>query len=157
MVDNKIDDQLFWVQVFSPQTWREFLKSGAMVTGFRPTKWNVIQRLKPGDNLLCYLSGDKKWVGMLEITSDPYLDTSRIWTGELYPCRAAVKLLIALPPENGVPMEEFRGRLSILRSKNWGLFLISSPSKWNTADAKVIVEALLGRKGADSRCELSNK
>ena len=46
----------YWVHVFSIETWREFLAAGAKVTGFRPKRWKIVSKIRPGDRLLCYVS-----------------------------------------------------------------------------------------------------
>jgi len=135
-------DRSYWVQVFTPTTWEEFCAAGAKVTGFRPTRWWRIQQLKPGDLLLCYLSGVGKFVGILEVKSEPYLDQSPIWKGESFPCRADVAVVVALNSDAAVPIRDLRGKLSIFRTTHWGLYLLSSPTKWSTTDAETVINAI---------------
>lgn len=132
-----------WLQVFTHKTWQEFLDAGGKTTGFRETRWGVVQRLKPGDYLLCYISGVGHWIAILEVESEPYLDTSRIWKEALYPCRVDVRIVVSLAPGAAVPIRNLRSQLSIFRIKNWGLRLISSPLKWNPSDADVVIAAVL--------------
>lgn len=47
----------YWLDLFTWETWQEFLKSGGNVSGFRESRWKTVQRFKPGDYLLCYLTG----------------------------------------------------------------------------------------------------
>ena len=147
MIQEK-NDRTCWVQVFSPRTWQEFLDAGGNVTGFRDNRWGHMRHLNQGDYLLCYLSGIGTWIGILEIQSKPYLDTSPIWKDDLYPCRVEVRIVASLRPQTAVPIRELRDRLSIFRKKNWGIHLMSSPTKWNAADAGVVVAAVL--KAAES-------
>jgi EVE domain-containing protein len=137
-------DRTYWVQIFTLETWDQFISAGANVTGFRSYRWGLIQKLKPGDWLLCYLSRVGQWIGILEVLSEPYLDLSPIWKNEVYPCRADVAVVTALNPQTAVPIRDLRERLSIFRTKNWGLYLISSPSKWNLSDAQVVIDAIEG-------------
>lgn len=138
----KRSERNYWVQVFTPSTWQRFLQAGGTITGFRQLRWNYIQQIKPGDWLLCYLSGLSKWVAVLEVISEPYLDTSRIWAEDLFPCRADVKIVWDLPVERAVPILSLRDKLSIFHVKNWSLYLISSPKKWTRSDADVVVNAI---------------
>jgi hypothetical protein len=131
----------YWVQVFTPNTWQQFVSAGSNVTGFRETRWNHIQTIKPGDRILCDLSGISKWIGILEVLSDPYLDTIRIWEEDLFPCRVAVQSIVCLPLECAVPIRELK-KLSIFRIKNWSLYLIASPSKWNVEDGEIVAQVL---------------
>lgn len=143
MIEEK-KDRTCWVQVFSPKTWQEFLDAGGSVTGFNDNRWGHMRHLKLGDYLLCYLSGVGTWIGILEVQSEPYLDTSPIWKGDLYPCRVEVRIVVSLRPQTAVPIRELRDRLSIFREKNWGIHVMSSPTKWNPEDADVVIAAVLG-------------
>jgi len=135
----------YWVQVFSVDTWKEFLDAGAKVTGFRENRWGFVQQLKPGDFLLCYVSRISRWVGILEVQSEPYLDTSPIWKRETYPCRADVRIVASLPVEEGVPIKDLADRLSIFSGPIWSLHLMASPTRWKEPDAKVVFEAIQSR------------
>lgn len=142
-VSPEIPTKTYWVQVFTPKTWERFVDYGARVTGFRDLRWKHIQKLKPGDYLLCYLSGLSKWIGVLEVESDPYLDTTRIWDEDLFPCRVNVRLLTKLNLDNAVPIKELSDRLSIFRTKKWSLYLISSPAKWQEEDGEIVLDAVV--------------
>ena len=63
--------------------------------------------MQAGDVFLCYLTGVMRWGG-LEITG-PSADTRPIWKDQDFPVRFAVKPLVILEPEMGVPMEELEG------------------------------------------------
>ena len=49
----------YWLDLFTGKTWKEFLSAGAKVSGFRQRRWKTVQRMKPGDHLLCYLTGSR--------------------------------------------------------------------------------------------------
>ena len=132
---------VYWVQVFTAKTWAQFIGNGGRITGFRESRWNHIQKIQPGDRVLCYLTGLSKWVGILEVTSEPYLDTTRIWEEELFPCRVDVRVVDSLPVEQGVSIRDLK-QLSIFRIKNWGLYLVASPSKWKASDGEIVSRAV---------------
>ena len=106
----------YWLDLFTGTTWREFLNAGADVSGFRENKWRVLEQVKVGDVMLCYLTGVSRWVGALEVVSEPYQDASPIWSTDEFPSRVRVKPIVTLPPENGVPIFEMRDELSISRT-----------------------------------------
>lgn len=58
----------YWLDLFTYQTWTEFLKAGGQVSGFRQNRWKTTQQIKPGDIFLCYLTGLSRWIGILEVT-----------------------------------------------------------------------------------------
>ena len=47
----------YWLNLYTFETWNEFLAAGANVTGFREKRWKTVQKIKSGDILLCYLTG----------------------------------------------------------------------------------------------------
>ena len=51
-------------------------------------RWKTVKKFKPGDYLLCYLTGLSRWIGILEVTSEPYKDDSKIWSIDVFPCQS---------------------------------------------------------------------
>ena len=39
----------FWIDLFTIETWKEFLDHGGDVSGFSEKRWVTVQRMKPGD------------------------------------------------------------------------------------------------------------
>ena len=135
----------YYLDLFTPITWTEFRKSGAKVSGFREHHWGRAGRLQPGDVFLCYLVGAKRWVGLLQVASDRYRDESPIWAEEVFPVRFKVKPLVMLDAEFGIPMEEFRGKLSFYADTddaNWSGRVRGSLSKYNEDDGKILAAAI---------------
>ena len=127
----------YWLDLFTPTTWQEFLQSGGKVSGFRESRWNTLQKVKPGDYFLCYVTGISRWIGLLEITSEPFRDTALIWKDESFPCRVKVKVIAKLTPETGVPVKEMKDQLSVFQTAggalSWTGHFRGSPTKWKTA------------------------
>ncbi len=136
----------YWLDLFSGTTWQEFLAAGANVSGFRESRWKTVQKIKPGDYLLCYLTGVSRFVGALEVISQPFKDSAPVWSEYNFPCRLQVKVVVALTPETAVPIQELRDELTIfqdLKNPNaWTGRLRGSPQQWNAADGEAIVKAL---------------
>lgn len=136
----------YWFDLFTGTTWEEFLKAGANVSGFREGRWTTVQKLKPGDYLLCYMTGLSRWIGVLEVTSEPYMDSLPIWNGSTFPCRVGVRVVEALTPETAVPIDSMRDRLSIFQNLSspfaWTGRLRGSPAKWKPNDGEEIVAAI---------------
>jgi len=135
-------ERTYWIQVFTPSTWKRFLSSGGRVTGFRQLRWNYIQSLKPSDYLLCYVAGVSKFVGVLEVRGEPYLDTAPIWEEDLFPCRVDVRIVASLALEDAIPIRSLKS-LSIFQARSWSLYLISSPRKWKQSDGEAVVQAVV--------------
>lgn len=139
----------YWLDLFTPTTWKEFLDNGGRVSGFRESRWKTLQKVKKGDLFLCYLTGLSRWVGMLEVVSEPFKDESPIWKDEQFPCRVKVKALATLTPETGIPVMDFRDRLTVFHNVGtdsplaWTGHFRGSPTKWRTSDGEIVSSAIL--------------
>src|SRR5262245_23646904 len=123
----------FWLDLFTGVTWREFRDAGGTVSGFRPTRRSLVQRIEPGDILLCYLTGVMRWVGALEVVG-PSRDATEIWKGQDFSARLDVKPLIILDPEVGVPMDQLKGQVAFFKGPEhagkFDGFLRGSPNRF---------------------------
>lgn len=106
----------YWLDLFTGVTWTEFKAAGAKVSGFRESRWNTVQKIKPGDYFLCYLVGVSRFISILEVTDTPYKDRTPIWKDEDFPCRMKVKIVAELQPDTAVPVLELRDRLTFFQN-----------------------------------------
>ncbi len=140
----------YWLDLFTGVTWKEFLAAGAGVSGFRESRWSAVQKIRPGDYLLCYLTGISRFIAVLEAVSAPFKDSAPIWKDEDFPCRLKVKSVVTLEPETAVPVSELRDRLSMFRNMKspmaWTGRFRGSPAKWSASDGQAVLEALLDAK-----------
>jgi hypothetical protein len=104
----------YWLDLFTGTTWDEFRQAGAKVTGFRHRMRNTVAKIKPGDILLCYMTGVMRWVGALEVLG-PSDDKTEIWSIAEFPARLDVKPLVMLEAETGVPMSALKGHVEFYR------------------------------------------
>jgi restriction system protein len=131
----------YWLDLFTVQTYEEFQKAGAKVSGFRERQWNRCQRIQPGDKLLCYLTGISRWVGVVNVTGAAYRSEDRIWEMEVFPVRLPVEAEILLPPEHGIPHQSLMPSLHS-PAKAWAGLLRGSPNLLKAEDGQAIVEAI---------------
>ncbi len=145
-----MQDRTYWLNLFSWKTWQEFLAAGAETSGFREHRWSAVQKINVGDYLLCYMTGVSRFIGVLEVTSDPYKSNTIIWSDDIFPSRINVKIVVDLKPETAVPIEDFREDISIFKNLNnpyaWTGHVRGSPSKWKTEDGEIIFKRLLEAK-----------
>lgn len=141
-----MSDRTYWLSIFNPTTWQEFLDTGADVMGFPETQRNTVKWIKPGDYLLDYMTGVSRWVRVLEVISEPYTDTEhQIWKQATFPCRVRVKLLTSLTPDMGVPALALIKELRLfdnLKSPNWGLLFKTAPRELHHEDRQLIKKTL---------------
>jgi hypothetical protein len=75
----------YWIDLFTIETWREFLDHGGDVSGFSEKRWATVQKVKPGDYLLCYLTQASRWAGVLEAVGEPFHDEEQSGSPRLTP------------------------------------------------------------------------
>jgi predicted RNA-binding protein len=140
----------YWLDLFTGTTWEEFLAAGGEVSGFRERRWKTVQQMKPGDYLLCYLTGISRWIGVLEVASDPFKDHTPIWKDEEFPSRVRVRAVATLTPETAVPVFELRDQLSVFgdfkNPRAWTGHFRGSPMRWKPADGEAVVAAIVDAK-----------
>jgi hypothetical protein len=142
-----VTSRSYWLDLFTPRTWEEFLSAGGTVTGFRESRWTTVLRIRPGDYLLCYLTGVSRFVGVLEVAGAPFQDDARIWAEDVFPARLPVKAIAKLSPEEGVPIRDLSDRLTIFANMKmphaWTGSLRGSPARWRSQDGEAVVTAVL--------------
>lgn len=106
----------YWLDLFTGTTWDEFRNCGASVSGFSNRMRRNVEKMLPGDIMLCYLTGVMRWVGALEVIG-PSTDTRRIWKDMEFPARVAVKPVVMLSAETGIPMDQLEGKVSFFSGK----------------------------------------
>jgi hypothetical protein len=136
----------YWLDLFTWKTWQKAQEHGFAVTGFRKNKWVTMQRVKPGDFFICYLTGVSRWIGLLEVTGKPFLSEEKIWDEDVFPARVEARPVITLTPDTAVPIFELKEQLSYFKDMKsphaWTGKLRGSPAAITNADAQVIIKAL---------------
>ncbi len=139
----------YWLDLFTGATWQEFKAAGGTVSGFRESRWKV-QAMKPGDYLLCYLTGISRFIAILEVTSGGFQDDSPIWLDESFPCRVIVRPVVELTPETAVPVHDLKDQLSVFDNIShplaWTGHFRGSPARWKHSDGEAVVAALMEAK-----------
>ena len=140
----------YWLDSFTGTTWKEFRDAGSSVTGFRENKRNLIARISKGDILLCYVTGVKQWVGVLEVIG-PSNNQSKIWKDDTFPIRLEVRPLVTLDVACGVPMSELEGKVWFFRGPQdrggFRAFVRNNPAQFNdNADGRLIQSLLEAAK-----------
>lgn len=72
---------------------------------------------------VCYLTRESRWIGVLEIISEPFMDHTPIWEDEVFPCRVKVKLVEALTPDASVPIHDLLPRMKTTKD-------LAHPQSW---------------------------
>ncbi len=136
----------YWLNLFTYQTWQEFLAAGGEVTGFRENRWKTVQNMHPGDYLLCYLTGVSRWIGLLEVTGAAFQSDEPIWKDNKFPVRVPVKVTAKLEPITAVPILTMKDKLPLfenLKSPHaWTGHFRGSPAKWPSESGQIVASAI---------------
>ena len=140
----------YFLAPFSEQSWREFRAQGVKVYGTTKNKQTRAQKLVAGDLLICYISKRRVFAGVLRVTAPMRYDETPIFGQEMFPVRFDVEVLVAVDPDDGLPVEQLRYQLTILRrAKNpkfWGGFFINAFNQFPMEDGELIVELLRSKE-----------
>src|SRR6185295_388709 len=144
----------YYLDLFSPATYAAFSKSDRTVSGFRPRQRGVAQRIKRGDRFVCYMTKLSRWVGILEVESGPFEDSTPIFYPEDDPfsIRFRVNPIHWLPLEKCVPIheDEVWEHLSFTRGQrkdtsNWTGKLRGSLVQLSLEDGQFLERLLAGQ------------
>jgi len=137
----------YWLDLFTGETWDEFKAAGGTVSGFRESRWNTVSKIKPGDYLLCYLTGLSRFIGILEVVDKPYKDKTPIWKAEAFPSRLKVRIIAQLTPQTAVPIKDLSDSLSFFKNLTnpnaWTGHVRGSPELLSSDDGEAVVAAIL--------------
>jgi predicted RNA-binding protein len=145
----------YYLDLFTPETWAAFRKSGESISGFREKQRKTAERIEPGDIFLCYVVRVSRWCGVLEISSRSFTDTTPIFLEpDPFVIRFRVKPQITLDLEHSIPMldEHVWSKVSFTQgirrgAMGWAQFLNlrASLREINAADGKILREMLLSK------------
>jgi hypothetical protein len=100
----------YFISPYSPRTWAsavsEFRNEQTAVP--RTALSRVRKLVRVGDICLCYVIGAKVFVGALEVTGAPFLDSSGGLVMSFYPVRLPTRALASVPIGKGIPLHEVR-------------------------------------------------
>lgn len=144
----------YLVDLFSPETAEAFSKSGQDVTGFRISQKSYVEKnnIGPGDMLICYITRIQRFVGLLEIKSESFIEETPIFSVQNDPfvLRFKVEPKVWLPLEKSVPIHEdfIWDKLSFTKdlsksSNQWTHKVFASPRLWSKEDGEFLKNSLL--------------
>lgn len=150
----EIEKMRYYIDLFSPETARAFEHSKRDVSGYRISRNAYVQNQKigPGDRFICYVTRIQRFIGVLEVVSEPYVGNTPIFNSENDPfiLRFKVKPIVWLALEKAIPIREDKiwNHLSFTRglpkgSTKWNYMVFSSPRSWPKEDCIFIENMLL--------------
>jgi hypothetical protein len=133
----------YYINLFTAETWREIRENARFAySGQRQAARNR-DLIGPGDVLLCYVTRTSAFVGALKVTSEVYEvdhEDPPTWSSDLYPVRFKTELLVRVPADKGVRLDEIREHTD--DPALWGWIYRNSLNEIPAADAAWIMERL---------------
>jgi len=139
-----------YIVVGGPENFARTRALGFTVHGLKSTRRKMAAGIKPGDRLIFYLTGVKRFAGVARVTSEMFEDHAPIWSnvkkpGEDYPYR--VRIEPELIPGDGaaVPAQPLAQRMRYTQkwpAENWTLAFQGNLHKIPREDYDLIVAEL---------------
>lgn len=112
-----------YIVVTSPENWAKTAALGWTLLGLKSTKSGMAAKFKPGDTVVAYATGIKRFIAALLVTGGMVVDHAPIWGsanrgGEDYPNRVATTPIITLAQAHGVDAFTLARELDYARK--WG-------------------------------------
>ena len=151
----------YWIVVGSPDNFRIAIDRGFDLFGFKSTRQKQTSTMEPGDKLVFYLTGIKKFGGMAEVTSEAFEDHTPLFHSEKkpdedYPFRVQTKAEIVLDEEDQLDVQEWAPRLEYTKKwapEHWRLAFQGNLRQIPEADYKLIEKEMraLAKKKAKAK------
>lgn len=136
----------YYLALFNPQSWIEFLEKGSSVYGTTKNKLNRAKKVHQGDFLICYISKQSVFSGVLRVNSEVYYDDSEYWAGGVFPVRFNVQPENIVSLENAIQISDVKQNLKIFsnlkRDSNWAGFFINAFNEFPKDDAIYLINSL---------------
>jgi predicted RNA-binding protein len=116
------EEPAHYIVVTSPENWAKTAELGWTILGLKSTKPGQAGAFKPGDTVVAYATGIKRFIAAVEVTSDVFVDHTPIWgsakkPGEDYPNRLHIKPIVLLEPGQYLDAFDLARRLDF--AKRW--------------------------------------
>ncbi len=144
-----------WIIVTPPTNWTKTADLGFTVQGVKSTRGRLAQRIQPGDRLFYYITGRKKFAGIVRVTSPMYEEHTRVWAtegrpNEVYPYRFRIEAELVLPEDRWVDAEPLARQMEHARrwpAANWTLAFQGNLHAIPEGDARALDAALRAAAG----------
>jgi hypothetical protein len=156
----------YFIDLFSPETYEAFTRSGRDISGFRLRHKGTAERVKPGDTFVCYLTRLSRWFGLLEVVEGPFIDNSPIFAPENDPfvVRFRVKAKVWLDVEKAIPIHDdlIWSALSFTRglekgSIAWTGKVRGSLTRLDDRDGKFLADTLMAQSTKGNQYPLDDQ
>jgi predicted RNA-binding protein len=136
-----------WILTGSLENFRINVERGFDVIGLKERRRRQAEQMRPGDEIVFYVTGVQELGGIARVTSEMYEDRTPIWPQgikkhpEPYPWRVDAEPVVVLAEEEFVPAVELVGELEHVRkwpAEHWHLAFQGQLRTVGAADAELL-------------------
>jgi hypothetical protein len=135
-----MSERTYWLDLFTPETWREVAAVNYEVSGFREYRKAHARKVRPDDLFLCYLTGKSRFVGVLDVLSRSFWDEEPIWTSDPFPVRFKTRLACRVEEDSGVHLHDVIEQSE--HGRSWSGYIRGAPQRLPPEDGSYIVQRL---------------
>lgn len=151
----------YWIVVGMPENFEIATKRKFDMFGFKSTRRTQSGEMRPGDKLVFYLTGVKRFGGIATVTSESFEAHSKVFMSEKkpnedFPYRVKTKADIVLKEDDRLYVPDFVPRLEMTKKgamKSWSLAFQGNLHKISAADYKLIEKEMKKRAGRKARAK----
>src|SRR3990172_436629 len=151
----------YWIVVGSPENFQIAISRGFDLFGFKSTRRRETGEMRPGDKLVFYLTGIKKFGGIATVASEAFEDHRKIFKsekkpGEDYPFRVKTKAEIVLDESQWLYVPDYVPLLEFTKkgtTKSWALFFQGNLHKISEADYKLLERDMRARSKSKTKAK----
>ncbi len=157
---------VYFLDLFTPETWAAFCNRGATITGFRHRHRRLAtERVSQGDIFICNLTRLSRWCGVLQVESDAYDDDSPLYEDpDPFTVRFQVKPIVTLEPKLAIPIydDAVWSTLSITNqhqkgTPSWTGFFRGSLNRFDQDDGRYLVDLLKSQQSNPENYPFTDK
>ncbi len=147
----------FYTNLFSPDTYETFSRSNRSVSGFSKHQHAWARRIQQGDRFICYMTKLGRWIGVLEVLGECYIDETPLFypEGDPYVIRFEVRPVVWLSKDRTIPIREKHiwdtlsfTRGVALKSPAWTGKVRTSLNKLSEQDGQFLQDQLIAQQSA---------
>ena len=142
----------YWIVVGSPGNFEKTAEHGFTVQGLKSRHRKKAERMKPGDKIIYYITGQKAFAGVVTIESPYFESHETIWVSsdpkkaaEDYPFRVKITPDVILGLNDATPAEPLARQMQYAAKwpeKNWTLAFQGNVHEIGAEDYQLIRKAI---------------
>ena len=142
----------YWIVVGSPGNFEKTAEHGFTVQGLKSRHRKKAERMKPGDKIIYYITGQKAFAGVVTIESPYFESHETIWVSsdpkkaaEDYPFRVEITPDVSLGLKDATPAEPLARQMQYAAKwpeKNWTLAFQGNVHEIGAEDYGLIRKAI---------------